>query len=86
MQMWRRDTWTRRGKERVGQIARVAVRILPCVKQIAGGKLLYSLVSSAQCSDDLDEWDGGEAQEEEDIFIGMADCSHYCTTESNRTL
>ena len=77
--------WAQRGKERVGQTARVAMRVLPRVKHIGSGKLLYGLVSSAQCSDDLGEWDGVRS-EGEDIFIGMADGSHCCTAESNTTL
>jgi len=33
--------------------------ILPCVKQIAGGKLLYSRELSLGLGDDPEEWDGG---------------------------
>ena len=35
---------------------------LPCIKQIASGKLVYSIGSSMLC-DDLDAWDGGGGTE-----------------------
>ena len=60
---------------------------LPCVKQIASGKLLYDTGSSARCFDDLDGgrkvgMGGKEAQEGGDICIPIAD-SYCCTAESN---
>ena len=63
---------------------------LPCVKQIAGGKLLYDTSSSAQCfCDDLEGWSGvGGGREAKDAggmatFIADSCC---CTTEINATL
>ena len=39
---------------------RIDIHTLPCVKQIASGKLPGSTGSSAQCcDDDLEGWDGG---------------------------
>ena len=40
-----------RGKEKVGRTeSSIDIYTLPCVKQMASGKLLYSIGSSAQCS------------------------------------
>ena len=55
----------------------------PCVQQIAGGKLLYSTGSSAQCSV-MTNRGGREAQEEGDICTHIADSLH-CTAETNTT-
>ena len=70
--------------------AETHIYTLPCVKQIASGKLLYSTGSSAQCSVMTQrggEGDGGgrEAQEGGDICIYMADSLH-CTAETITTL
>ena len=34
---------------------------LPCVKETASRRLLYHTGGSARCSDDLEEWGGGDA-------------------------
>ena len=48
---YRTDLWTQWGKERMEQIERsIDMDTLPCVKQRATGKLLYSTESSARCS------------------------------------
>ena len=68
---------------------RFDINTLPCVKQIAGGNLLYSTGSSAQCSVTTYMGDGGwggrEVQEGGDRCIHMADSLH-CTAETNTTL
>ena len=63
---------------------------LPYVKQKAGGKLLYSAGSSAQCS--VMAWRGGMGgrlweggSRGDDICMHTAD-SHCCTAETNTTL
>ena len=38
--------------------SRIDIYTLPCVKQLASGKLLYNTESSALCSDHLDGWGG----------------------------
>ena len=62
------DVWTR-GWGGMNWEIRIDVHVLPCVKQIASGNLLYSTGSSVQCSV-MTEVDGigggqrgGEAQE-----------------------
>ena len=54
---------------------RTDIYTLPCVKQIANGKLLYSTGCSAQCS--VMTWKGGmgvrEVQEGRDICIHIAE-------------
>ena len=63
----------------MGQIeGSVKVSILPCVKQIASGNLLYdSGTSNLVLCDNLEDWDGmggeREVQEGRDICIPMAD-------------
>ena len=58
---------------------------LPCIKQIASGKLLYNHreFNSVFC-DDLERWDGGrrELQEGGDICVHIAD-SLCCITVTN---
>ena len=54
------------------------VSILPCVKQIVSGNLLYdSGTSNLVLCDNLEDWDGmggeREVQEGRDICIPMAD-------------
>ena len=67
----------------VGRIERVTLTCtLPRVKLIAGGKLLYSTGSSAQCCDDLEGMGRGEVQERRDSCIHMAD-SLCCAAETN---
>ena len=45
---WRIDLCTQQRKERVGQTERVTdIYPIPCVKQMASGKLLYNTGSSA---------------------------------------
>ena len=62
---------------------------LPCVKQIASGKLLYHTGSSAWCSVTIERggigWRGGgrEVWEEGDLCIFMADS--YCCMEETKT-
>ena len=57
-----------RGKEKVGRTeSSIDIYTLPCVKQMASGKLLYSIGSSAQCSvttyrDKMGVGDGNEAK------------------------
>ena len=64
--------WTQGGKEKTGQIeSSVDINALPCVKQRAGGELLYT--QGAQLCDDLEGWDRGwaggrEALERRDIY------------------
>ena len=62
---------------------------LPCVKQIASGKLLYTAGSSAQCSVMTQRGrvglGVGERSERGDIGIYTAD-SLCCTAETNTTL
>ena len=63
---------------------------LPCVKQIASGKLLGSTRSSAQCCDGQEGWDGGggvggRSQRGGGICRHIADSLH-CTAETNTAL
>ena len=60
----------------------------PCVKQIAGEKLLYNIGSPVSCSvmtrgGDMER--GREAQEGGDVCIITAEL-HCCTAETNTTL
>ena len=72
--------WTQWVKERVGGIERVALTYtLPCVKEIAHGRLLYNTGSSAWFRDNLEGWvwvgagHEREVQETGDICILTAD-------------
>ena len=79
------DLWTQQGEGRVGQTERVALTYTQsCVKQ-AGGKLLCNRELSSVLHDDLEEQDGGEAQQGRDMCIHTAD-SHCCTAETNMIL
>ena len=81
-QMQRMDLWAQQGKERVGQIGRVAWKYtLACGKQIANGRLLHSTGSSAQDSV-MTQRGGREAQEWGDTCILMTD-SRNCMAETN---
>ena len=66
---------------------RFDINILPCVKQIASGKLLYSTGSSVWCSVMTERGGmvGRDVQEGGDICIYVADSLH-CTAETNTTL
>ena len=63
------------------------IHTLPCVKQTAGGELLHSTGSSAQCSVmtwiEGMGWEGGPRGR--DIHIYITD-SHCCTAETNTAL
>ena len=64
--------------------AETHIYTLPCVKQIASGKLLYSTGSSAQCSG-MTQKGGREVQNGGDICIHITD-SLCSTAETNITL
>ena len=67
--------------------SRIDIHTPPCIKQLAGGKLLYSTGNPTQCSDDLEGWNEGgemETQERGDICIRIADSCCY-TAETNTT-
>ena len=67
----------------------IDISTLPCIKQMAGGKLLYSIRSLAWCSvmtqhDGIGgEWEGGPRRRE--YIIHIADTLLH-TTETNTTL
>ena len=55
--------------------------ILQCVKQLASGKLVYSIGSSVQCSVMIKgvgwgRWEGGPPQQGGDIYKHMANLIH----------
>ena len=56
---------------------------LPCVKQIAGGKLLSRAGSSAQYSDDLEGWEGG-LRGRRYVYLWLIQC--YYLAEDNKIL
>ena len=71
-------------------ISSIEIYTLPCVKEIAIGKLLYNTERSAQSSvmtyrGEMGGWNGREVQEKGDICILMAD-SWCCMAESNAAL
>ena len=47
------------GKSGMNGESSIDIYTLPCVKQIAGEKLLYNTGSPALRSNDLEGWDGG---------------------------
>ena len=77
MQTQRIDLWTQRGKERVGQIYRVALKhTVLYVKQIIKGKVQCNTGSLAQCS--VTTWTGGlGGSEGGDIRIPVAGSQVY---------
>ena len=48
-----------KGESRMNGESSIDIYVLPCVKQIAGEKLLYNTGSPALRSNDLEGWDGG---------------------------
>ena len=72
----------RRGWDKLRKVALTYTQ--SCVKQ-AGGKLLCNRELSSVLHDDLEEQDGGEAQQGRDMCIHTAD-SHCCTAETNMIL
>ena len=80
-QQWRyrqrTELWTQWGKERVGQIERVAWKFITIYKT-ASGNLVYDAGSSNQVlCDNLEGWDrlggGRKVQERGDICMPVAD-------------
>ena len=53
---------------------------LPCVKEIASGKLLNNTEPSLELCDDLEAWDGGavEMEAQEGGYIYMCVCVCVC--------
>ena len=47
-----------RGRGGMNWEVRIDLHVLPCVTQIASGKLLYRMGSAAQFCGDLERWDG----------------------------
>ena len=74
----------RKGEDGTNWESDIDMYTIPCVKQIASGKLLYSPGSSALC-DDLEGWGGGvgERYERGDICIQVADSLLYSRNEHN---
>ena len=64
---------------------RIDIYTLPCVKQIASWKLLYSTGSSALCSVMTRGVQGREVQEG-GVICKYRSASLPCTTEANTTL
>ena len=57
--------WTWRGKAgRINWETGISTYTLPCVKQLAPGKQLYSTRSSILLCDDLEVWDEGSGRKE----------------------
>lgn len=76
------------GESGTNRESSIDIYTLPCVKQIAGEKLLYNIGSPVSCS--VMTWKGDmvrgrEAQEGGDICIIMAEL-HCCVAETNTIL
>ena len=76
----------RKGEDGTNWESDIDMYTIPCVKQIASGKLLYSPGSSALC-DDLEGWGGGvgERYKREGTYVYRW-LIHCCTAETNTTL
>ena len=77
------------GEGATNQESSIAIYALPCIEQIASGKLLQNTGSSAQCSDNLEGGMEGDEREVQEggghINTQVAD-SHCCTAETHTTL
>ena len=78
------DVWRQWERERVGWIERSTdIYTPPRANSIDSGELLRNTGSTAQGSDDLQEWHGRAAQKKD---MHMADSRCCCTAETNTTL
>ena len=90
-QIWRTDLWTQWGKKKEGQMDRINIHTLPCVKWRAGEKLLDNTGSPAwlpnsvmTLRDGMGRGEERQAQKGDKICINMADWQ--CIAETNATL